>query len=172
MFFFIASVSAFTFSVAAVLVSSETVNDIPGMVLAKVLLLDSTSMPLSLTLAFWAVWVGVRGCPSAAGSELKEPKSTVNALSVPVSLERSIKRSLPSTSVTIEAWMPMPASLILVAILVSVSEDSMAMSLLSVPMVSLMVPAAPMVWSLGNAEPPAPPSAVVWAWARCMTWML
>ena len=37
--------------------------------------------------------------------------------------------------------MPMPASLILVAILVSVSEDSMAMSLLSVPMVSSMVPA-------------------------------
>ena len=103
MFFFIASVSAFTFSVAAVLVTSETVNDIPGMVLAKVLVLDSTSMPLSLTLAFWAVWAGVRGCPSAAGAELKEPKSTVNALSVPVSLERSIKRSLPSTSVTTEA---------------------------------------------------------------------
>ena len=54
MFFFIASVSAFTFSVAAVLVTSETVNDIPGMVLAKVLLLDSTSMPLSSTLAFCA----------------------------------------------------------------------------------------------------------------------
>ena len=98
MFFFIASVSAFTFSVAAVLVTSETVNDIPGMVLAKVLVLDSTSMPLSLTLAFWASWVGV--CLSAVGAELK---STVNALSVPVSLERSIKRSLPSTSVTTEA---------------------------------------------------------------------
>ena len=93
--------SAFTFSVAAVLVTSETVNDIPGMVLAKVLLLDSTTKPLSSTLAFWAFWVVV--CPSAAGAELKEPKSTVNALSVPVSLERSIKRSLPSTSVTTEA---------------------------------------------------------------------
>ena len=101
MFFFIASVSAFTFSVAAVLVTSETVNDIPGMVLAKVLLLDSTTKPLSSTLAFWAFWGVV--CPSAAGTELKEPKSTVNALSVPVSLERSIKRSLPSTSVTTEA---------------------------------------------------------------------
>ena len=101
MFFFIASVSAFTFSVAAVLVTSETVNDIPGMVLAKVLALDSTTKPLSSTLAFWAFWVVF--CPSAAGAELKEPKSTVNALSVPVSLERSIKRSLPSTSVTTEA---------------------------------------------------------------------
>ena len=104
MFFFIASVSAFTFSVAAVLVTSETVNDIPGMVLAKVLVLDSTSMPLSLTLAFWAVW-GVF-CPStggAGGTAGTALKSTVNALSVPVSLERSIKRSLPSTSVTTEA---------------------------------------------------------------------
>ena len=104
MFFFIASVSAFTFSVAAVLVSSETVNDIPGMVLAKVLLLDSTSMPSSLTLAFWAVWVVF--CPSTAGAGAGAGaalKSTVNALSVPVSLERSIKRSLPSTSVTTEA---------------------------------------------------------------------
>ena len=137
------------------------------MVLAKVLLLDSTTKPLSSTLAFWAFWVVF--CPSTVGAA---PKSTVNALSVPVSLERSIKRSLPSTSVTIEAWMPMPASLILVAILVSVSEDSMAMSLLSVPMVSLMVPAAPMAWSLAKAIPPAPPSAVVWAWARCVTWML
>ena len=88
MFFFIASVSAFTFSVAAVLVTSETVNDIPGMVLAKVLLLDSTTKPLSSTLAFWAFWVVF--CPSTVGAELK---STVNALSVPVSLERSIKRS-------------------------------------------------------------------------------
>ena len=98
MFFFIASVSAFTFSVAAVLVTSETVNDIPGMVLAKVLLLDSTIKPLSSTLAFWAFWVVF--FPSTAGAALK---STVNALSVPVSLERSIKRSLPSTSVTTEA---------------------------------------------------------------------
>ena len=68
--------------------------------------------------------------------------------------------------------MPISASLILVAILVSVSEDSMAMSLLSVPMVSLMVPAAPMAWSLAKAIPPAPPSAVVWAWARSVTLML
>ena len=98
MFFFIASVSAFTFSVAAVLVTSETVNDIPGMVLAKVLALDSTTKPLSSTLAFWAFWVVF--CPSTVGAALK---STVNALSVPVSLERSIKRSLPSTSVTTEA---------------------------------------------------------------------
>ena len=98
MFFFIASVSGLTFSVAAVLVTSETVNDIPGMVLAKVLLLDSTTKPLSSTLAFWAFWVVF--CPSTVGAA---PKSTVNALSVPVSLERSIKRSLPSTSVTTEA---------------------------------------------------------------------
>ena len=106
MFFFIASVSAFTFSVAAVLVTSETVNDIPGMVLAKVLVLDSTTKPLSSTLAFWAFWGVV--CPSTAGAGAGAGagaalKSTVNALSVPVSLERSIKRSLPSTSVTTEA---------------------------------------------------------------------
>ena len=98
MFFFIASVSAFTFSVAAVVVTSETVNDRPGMVLAKVLELDSMAIPLSSTCAFWAAWVVV--CPRAVSAE---SISTVNFLSVPVSLERSIKRSLPSTSVTTEA---------------------------------------------------------------------
>ena len=40
--------------------------------------------------------------------------------------------------------MPMPASLTLAAMVVSVSEEVRAMSLLCVPMVSLRVPAAPM----------------------------
>ena len=98
MFFFIVSVSALTVMVAALVVTSETVNDMPGMVLAKVLVLDSSSTPLSSTLALAAACVWL--CPSLvkAGSI-----STEKALSVPVSLERSIRRSLPSTSVTTEA---------------------------------------------------------------------
>ena len=71
--------------------------------------------------------------------------------------------------------MPISASLILVAILVRVSESETLISFSTAPILSLMVPAAPMVWSLVKALPPAPPvppSAVVWAWARSVTWML
>ena len=68
--------------------------------------------------------------------------------------------------------MPISASLILVAILVRVSEPETLISFSTAPILSLMVPTAPMAWSLAKAIPPAPPSAVVWAWARCVTWML
>ena len=71
--------------------------------------------------------------------------------------------------------MPISASLILVAILVRVSELETLISFSTAPILSLMVPSAPMVWSLAKALPPAPPVppiTVVWAWASCVTLML
>ena len=68
--------------------------------------------------------------------------------------------------------MPISASLILVAILVRVSVSETLISFSTAPILSLMVPSAPMVSSLAKATASAPPITVVWAWASCVTLML
>ena len=121
----IAAVSSVTLTSTAVALTLPTVIDRPSDTSVKVLLVDSTAMPLIVAWALAAHWFWVIGLVAAWPSKPKADRPVFGLLSsavsvavmrkpfsAPVAVERSDRRA-PFESLTMVAVTPAPAALIL-----------------------------------------------------------